>query len=308
MMVAVLRNPTACAARITQPLLGVILSAQMSARTSSSRISAAVPGRLESPAARSGQVFAQRQPSVSAPWVISSGENACTCISGPLPSRRPRCQIGLPGVGGMDAALQAYLGGAGPARLHRAPRDLLEVEKIGRPAQVVRAAALGEGAEAALIAADVGVVDVAVDDEANGVAAGFPAQPIGGLQQRVQFLAARLEKRDDSSSLSESPRAARCSNRAPVIEATRGDSPRREPVRPHRRAPHRRRPRAMRRRRRGPLASLARRTAARMPASSQRSGVLRVAAAPRPGVRPIRGPRPRFPRASDRDAAKAPRD
>ena len=52
MMVAVVRSPTACAASTTSSHCAVlILSGQMMARTSSSRISAAVPGSVPSPAA-----------------------------------------------------------------------------------------------------------------------------------------------------------------------------------------------------------------------------------------------------------------
>ena len=49
--------------------------------------------------------------------------------------------------------------------------DLVEVEIVGPAAQVLAELALGEGAELAAEVADVGVVDVAVDDVADGVAA-----------------------------------------------------------------------------------------------------------------------------------------
>ena len=48
-------------------------------------------------------------------------------------------EIGLAGVVGMDAALQADFGGAALPGLARAAHDLLEREVVGRAAQVGRA-------------------------------------------------------------------------------------------------------------------------------------------------------------------------
>ncbi len=45
-------------------------------------------------------------------------------------------------------------------------------------------AALGEGAELAAVGADVGVVDVAVDDEGHHVADARGPQPVGGGRER----------------------------------------------------------------------------------------------------------------------------
>ena len=59
----------------------------------------------------------------------------------------------------------------------------LELEQVGRPPEVERERALGEGAEPALEGADVGVVDVAVGHEGDLVAhrsrpaAGRPPRP-----------------------------------------------------------------------------------------------------------------------------------
>ena len=79
-------------------------------------------------------------------------------------------EIGVAGVAGMDAALQADLGGAALPGLARARRDLVEVEIVGLVAVAEAVPALGEGAELAAVGADVGVVDVAVDDVGDGVA------------------------------------------------------------------------------------------------------------------------------------------
>ncbi len=61
----------------------LILSGHSTWRTSSSRISAAVPGRVPRPAAASSVNSSRSEtPGVCAPCQISSGENACTCICG----------------------------------------------------------------------------------------------------------------------------------------------------------------------------------------------------------------------------------
>ena len=85
MMVEVVRRPSAWAARCTSSHCAVfILSGQMTARTSSSRISAAVPGRVPSPAVLQlgEELVDSDSPSVAAPCVTSSGEKAWMCISG----------------------------------------------------------------------------------------------------------------------------------------------------------------------------------------------------------------------------------
>ena len=73
-------------------------------------------------------------------------------------------EIGVAGVIGVNAALQADLGRAARPGLRHPPRDLVVIEIVGRPAQMVGRLALGEGAEGAAVGAHIGVVDVAVDD------------------------------------------------------------------------------------------------------------------------------------------------
>ena len=64
-----------------------------------------------------------------APCHTSSGEKACTCMSGRAAfTRAADVEIGRAGVVGMDAALQADLGRAALPGLQRAARDLVEVE------------------------------------------------------------------------------------------------------------------------------------------------------------------------------------
>ena len=63
--------------------------------------------------------------------------------------------------------------------LGRAAGDLVQVEVVGLVAVAEIVPALGEGAELAAVGADVGVVDVAVDDVGDGVADALRAQPVG---------------------------------------------------------------------------------------------------------------------------------
>ncbi len=70
---------------------------------------------------------------------------------------------------GVNAALHADFGRAALFGFANPPADLFQGEQVGIAAQVERERALGEGAEATLEGADVGVVDVAVDDEADVV-------------------------------------------------------------------------------------------------------------------------------------------
>ena len=168
----------------------------MIARTSSSRISAAVPGSVPSPASlRPARNVSIGRSSVAAPCVTSSGEKAWMCMPGTacLDGAADRF-VGLAGVVGMDAALQADLGGAALPRLDGAPRHLLQREIVGLAAQVVVRAALGEGAEAAAEVADVGVVDVAVDDVADDVAAHRLAQRVGRAGDMAIVGVARREQ------------------------------------------------------------------------------------------------------------------
>src|SRR5262249_1102541 len=79
--------------------------------------------------------------------------------------------VGLSRVFRMDAALQADLGGTARPGLRASSRDLREVEIVRLAAQRLVRLVLRERAEPAAIAADIGVIDVAVDDVAHDVAA-----------------------------------------------------------------------------------------------------------------------------------------
>src|SRR5579863_963280 len=106
-------------------------------------------------------------------------------------------EIGLAGVIWMDAALKAYLGGASLPRLDRAADDFLKGEVIGRAAQRLMRLTFGKGAELAAVVANIGVVDVAVDDVADNVAARRPAKLIGRGNDAAVVGVARREQPHD---------------------------------------------------------------------------------------------------------------
>ena len=106
-------------------------------------------------------------------------------------------EIGVAGVAGLDAALQAHLGGAARPGFRRARRDLGHVQIVGLVAMAEIVPALGEGAELAAVGADVGVVDVAVDDVGDGVADALGAQLVGRPADGREVRPARVEQRHD---------------------------------------------------------------------------------------------------------------
>ena len=103
-------------------------------------------------------------------------------------------EIGLAGVVGMDAALEADLGCAAIPGLAYPPHDLLQWQVVGPAAQILAHLALGEGAELAAEVADVGVVDVAVHHIANLWPANPCPEPVGSRAHRIEGAAARLEE------------------------------------------------------------------------------------------------------------------
>ena len=72
----------------------------------------------------------------------------------------------------VNAALQAHFGRAAFHRFGSAASDFGFVDQIGGTAHIL-VATLGKGAEAAFIEADIGVVDVAIDDVGDGVSRSF---------------------------------------------------------------------------------------------------------------------------------------
>ncbi len=189
MIVTVLRSPTACAASMTSshwPVL--ILSGQITARTSSSRISAAVPGSELSPAVLQlaqeiGDRTAER---LGALPDFERREGVDVDVGHRFFDCPADCEIGGAGVFRMDAALQAYLGRAAAPSFLDPPLDLGDIEVVGPAAQVFAELPLRERAELAAEIADVGVVDVTGHDVADRV-------PIDPLPQLVGCPAHRIE-------------------------------------------------------------------------------------------------------------------
>ena len=162
-------------------------------RTSSSRISAAVPGIVPRPwRFASCRNSSNDTPSFVAPLRISIGLNACTCICGRAPLHRVD-DVEVEGARQVrvDAPLHAHLGGASAPRFLRAVGDLLERERV----RLVVDLALGEGAEAAAHVADVREVDVPVDHVRDVVADRFGAQAVGDPTERVERVALGAEQR-----------------------------------------------------------------------------------------------------------------
>ena len=95
---------------------------------------------------------------------------------------------------GMDATLQADLGGSSPGGFDHPLDDLLQGEQIGLAPEVERERAFGEAAEPAPVGADVGVVDVPVPDEGHHVAHRGPAQTVGRLAHRGDLQAPGTEE------------------------------------------------------------------------------------------------------------------
>ena len=96
-----------------------------------------------------------------------------------LSDRRANTDIGFAGIIRMDAALQADLGGATVPGFLRAAGDFLHREIIGRAAQGFVGFSLGKRAELAFVVADIGVVDVTVDDVTDHVTADGAAKRVG---------------------------------------------------------------------------------------------------------------------------------
>ncbi len=92
-------------------------------------------------------------------------------------------EVGGAGQLRVDAALHADLGGPDVPGLARPVGDLVEGERVG----VGVGAALGEGAEPAAGVADVGEVDVPVDDVGDVVPDGVAADVVGQRADRVEL-------------------------------------------------------------------------------------------------------------------------
>ncbi|MNZ71966.1 hypothetical protein D3C78_903330 [compost metagenome] len=107
------------------------------------------------------------------------------------------CQITMPGVVGMNAALHADFARAALPGFDGPFCDLGRVQLIGRTAQAGRALALGEGAESAPELTNVGVVDVAVLHEGHVVADDLLAQSVCRVGERGKIVVVDGKQLDD---------------------------------------------------------------------------------------------------------------
>src|SRR4030095_10646358 len=78
-----------------------------------------------------------------------------------------------------------------------APDDLVHRHEVRLPAEIGGEPALGEGAENAAEVADVRVVDVPRDDIADRLAVYLTPERVGGSEDAMRLLPARLEQPDD---------------------------------------------------------------------------------------------------------------
>src|SRR5690606_36204140 len=111
------------------------------------------------------QVRVERLPEAPRPLGdLEGGEAVHVDLRGRLLHRPGDLDVVVAVEVGVDAALQADLGGAPLPRLPGAPGDVVEGQQVGRAPQVQRQRALRGPAEPALERADVRVVDVSVAD------------------------------------------------------------------------------------------------------------------------------------------------
>ena len=196
-MVAVVRMPSECAVRCTSIHSWVPhFSRLMRWRTASSRISAPPPGIESSPASRSrAMVSRSDRPLTSAMFVISGAEKQWQLILNRCLMPRKQILVPFDLQIGMQAALHENAGAAQVDGL----LDLVEDDFLGQDVAFGVAHGPVEGAEAAVFGAEVGVVDVAVDDvgddalgmqlAAHGVGLHADADQVVGPKQIEGFCA-----------------------------------------------------------------------------------------------------------------------
>src|SRR5690606_19470324 len=183
MMVAVVLRPTPWAVSMTSSHSRVLtLSGQRMARTSSSSTSAAVPGREPRPASlrRRRKSATDRPQGGGGLGVLQGREGVDMHVRAGRLDGVADVQVGLAGVVRVNAPLHAHLGAAPLPGLDGAAGDLGLFQVVGLAPQVLAGLALGEGAELALVGAEIGVVDIAGHHVADPVAAQRPAHPVGG--------------------------------------------------------------------------------------------------------------------------------
>jgi hypothetical protein len=103
-------------------------------------------------------------------------------------------EVGAAGEVWMNAALQAYLRGAALTRLAHSIGQHLQVQQVGLLGAFVFTGSFGEGAKRTSVAADIGVIDVAIYDVSQIVAVCGGTQIVGGGAQILEISAARFEQ------------------------------------------------------------------------------------------------------------------
>ena len=194
MMVEVVRIPSRWAVVITSSHWVVVIRPfEMTARTSSSRISAEVPGSVPSPASRSSVRYSRdRQPGArDAVEHFLGGERVDVEVRQRALDRPGQLDVEAAVELGRQPGLDAHLGGAQLRRLAGAAHHFLHRQEVALFLPVVPA----ERAEGAVLDADVGEVDVAVDDEGHQVAGLARAQLVGDERQRLQLPPGDLRER-----------------------------------------------------------------------------------------------------------------
>src|SRR5262249_481199 len=119
----------------------------------------------------------------------------------------------------MNPTLKAHLRGTGLRRFDRAPRNLFKIEIVRRSPQIGRSTTFGERAEAAVIEADVGVVDIPIDDVGHRLAHRLLAELIGGGNDFVEVPSFSAEEPYDVILAQRVTRASRRQNGAGLRRA-----------------------------------------------------------------------------------------
>ncbi len=169
----------------------LILRLQMRSRTRPLKTSAPPPGSEPSPASLSSTSISRTALPADAGEVgdLARRERLDVDVGRELLEAAHHLEVVVEGQVGMLAADDVDLGDAAGERLARLVEHLVDRERVGVGVAVV----VAEGAEEAAVAADVGVVDVAVADEVDVVADGAVAHEVGHRAEREQVGRARQQ-------------------------------------------------------------------------------------------------------------------
>ncbi len=159
------------------------------------------------------------RPVRAAPLTTSIGLNACTCSPGCRRfTSRGDVEVGRARQVGVDAALHADLGRAdAPTASSARVADLVERQRVG----VGVGAALRERAEPAAGVADVGEVDVAVDDVGHVVADGVATDVVGEARPARRPRRPAATSKSTSASASVIPAGSRSARRSAAATSGR---------------------------------------------------------------------------------------